>query len=230
MGACVVAIVQHKRVSQSGTSWSAAFNSNVTAGNLVAFFVLEADDTNFAGFSTGPGDGLGNTYVNAGFDTTAQSLVSSGYYAKNIAGGACTIAGTFAIAINGSLDLFELSGRDVTTPMDVAQFTGVTDNSAVEPTVSIMTTAAGDDILVGVSKSGQITTVSSPFTDALVAQPQNWTGSAYAANQAAATYTPTWTKLADGKWTIGAMAFKASGMPNSMPRVATYFYAQQRTN
>ncbi len=113
------AFVQSKLTRQTGSSTTVAvtFTSNVTAGNLIR--VMASWDGGI-GVLSGIADSLGNTY------TAVDNLSDGGnpnhyatWYAKNIAGGACTVTVTFTSARPITLlHVEEISGADTTAPLD----------------------------------------------------------------------------------------------------------------
>lgn len=102
----------------SGTTFTLAFGSDVTAGNLIvvaAYFLGTADTPTVA-------DTLSNTYtlvgsiLRRGVTTTASLGV---WYAKNITGGTCTVTVSSVPSSFGCAVAHEISGCDTTAPLDL---------------------------------------------------------------------------------------------------------------
>lgn len=105
------------RQTASATTTTATFDSNVTARNLIR--VMASWDGGL-GVLSGIADSLGNTY------TAVDNLSDGGnpnhyatWYAKDIAGGACTVTVTYTSARPITLlHVEEISGVDTTAPLD----------------------------------------------------------------------------------------------------------------
>lgn len=116
-----MAFVQAKTMTNDGSSSTlvATFDSNVTVGNLI--YVLfnwyqAAADANALSVA----DGLGSTYalIDHAYNGTIQ-VPSETWYAKNIAGGACTVTATLAASKQfRRMIIVEYSGLDTVAPMD----------------------------------------------------------------------------------------------------------------
>lgn len=105
----------------SGTSTTLTLPSNVTAGNLIILRISQLNTGGSNRPTNTPSDSLGNTYTKAvSAGTYGTDPVQEIWYARNIAGGACTITVTW----NGGSDskeLFaeEITGADPSAPLDV---------------------------------------------------------------------------------------------------------------
>jgi hypothetical protein len=112
-----VAFVQGKFAftdASSRSTQAVVFTSNVMAGNLIAVFVKYGTATSVFSSIT---DSLGNTYTAvSSTDYTAAGNTIKTFYARNIAGGACTVTLNFTAA-NGvypRIMVHEYSGLDTT--------------------------------------------------------------------------------------------------------------------
>lgn len=126
--------------STTSTSWSIAFASNLTAGNLL--YVWAGALGNAGG--TVPTDTRGHTYtlIRHTFDA-ANNQSHSTWYAKNTSAGANTV--TLAAAYQGSftrMGVLELAGLDTTTPLDV-------EVGAVDTTTNGVDAASGGTLVTG---------------------------------------------------------------------------------
>ena len=112
--------VQKVENNYSGASGvTLTFASNVTAGNLLAVMVCQAGAANRV--ISAVTDNLANSYSRAVQGGVAGTDIQAEiWYAKNIAGGACTITIQWANG-NDSKDILclEYSGCDKTAPLDV---------------------------------------------------------------------------------------------------------------
>jgi hypothetical protein len=110
--------------SSASVVTSATFGSNVTAGNLIFVVVMVVNPGSFT-----VTDNLGNTYTliqDEGFHTPFNDQHAQCYYAKNVAGGACTVtaAGSPSTPINSFIGILcaEIAGLSLTAPLgDFAQ-------------------------------------------------------------------------------------------------------------
>jgi hypothetical protein len=118
--------VQSKTASTccAPTSHSVTFDSNVTAGNLIALGIYtNGDSGSFVSVSSVSGSSCqSNTFTSSGTNPQAD-VVGNGqmflYYAKNISGGACTITVTVSAAVVIlRLHVQEISGADTAAPLD----------------------------------------------------------------------------------------------------------------
>ena len=114
-----MAYVQSASISSDGTTSTTVavtFGSNVTAGNLIALFVVFNSGANIIDTVA---DSLGNTYVLADTAVGFAGDSHATYYAKNITGGACTVTVTLTASVGyRSLVVHEASGLDTTAPLD----------------------------------------------------------------------------------------------------------------
>jgi len=111
------ALVQFKRAASTAgpATISAAFTSDVTAGNLI---VVTAMDDN-GGQISSITDSRGNTYQQA----TSTAWVGTGrrtfvWYAYNVAAGATNVTTTFAAGAQANMLIHEFSGLLTTDPLD----------------------------------------------------------------------------------------------------------------
>lgn len=189
-----------------GTTISVAFPSNVTAGNLIC--AQSGNDTSSGHLTSSYSDTLSNTYatvvVSANNTTAGQRIDAS--YAKNIAGGACTVTANFSgSTLWRHIHVSEYSGLDTTAPLD--QSSGGTGTGTSGSSGSKTTTTNGQ-LIYGGSGNG-LNTAGSGFTTLS-------TGSSYAnmseyqiqssAGSIAATFTGP-----SSDYCVVMMTFKAAG-------------------
>lgn len=143
------ALVQskHKTVGV-GDPATAAFDSDVTAGNLidvVCGWTSPGDEA--PGTCT---DGLSNAYTeitNCRIRDAGNGQSMGAFYAKNITGGACTVSVDFpGSASNTHLTITEWSGGDTTAPLD--QSTGQVQSGTSAPSSSAVTPGANGELIV----------------------------------------------------------------------------------
>lgn len=198
----------------SGVSATITFGANVTAGNLIAVGIR----LGAAGISSVT-DNLGNTYNLVGSEVSAPSGEGlSVWYAKNIAGGACTITVTPAASTTIRANAVEFSGRDTAAPLDDAN-AGVDSVPDTNPIAgAVVVSAANADIFVALcTDSGGVTvtpdagyTLDTSIATGKYAQ-ESRTG------QAAATITPQATIDGARNWAIIGAAFKAASGGGAPP-------------
>ena len=104
------------RAEGAATTIALAFVSNVAAGNLIRIGVGWEGTTKTCTVA----DSLGNTYTSIlKTSDTTDDQSSQIFYAKNIAGGACTVTATFSVsAAFRRLVMHESSGADTAAPLD----------------------------------------------------------------------------------------------------------------
>lgn len=132
------AYVQSKSCSSSATSNACAFNSNITAGNMIIVGCIVRVGTDTMGIS----DSKGNVYSAVGTSISGNSPVTrtNVFYAKNVVAGATTVTctDTSGLATWVQQSIHEYSGIDTSSPLDV------TSSSAPVATASTTTIVTGN--------------------------------------------------------------------------------------
>jgi len=153
--ASTIALVQTKKGnagSYSNTNVQ-AFDSNVTAGNLIVLFIAAGAANTIASIA----DTLTNTYtlIDTAVGTDRATWM---YYAKNIAGGANTITVTYTSGRfpDSIVIAREYSGLDTVTPFDQTAKgnSGVSYVNSHTTAASSNTTQANELVVVGVGSGG----------------------------------------------------------------------------
>ena len=156
--AAIAMVQSNGNYTSSASSFSLAFTSNTTRGNLIVVCLDFSYGSNFSAVS----DTQANTFTQAGVEVAASNVVRSRcYYAPKIAGGADTV--TFTITSGPAfMELYidEVSGAAYSSPLD--QFCNV---NTTQATVSCGVTAAlSNEILIGHSYSQGSATAGTGFT------------------------------------------------------------------
>jgi hypothetical protein len=162
-GRAQTAFVQSARVSQfsSGVTNTVSFTANVTAGNLIAVAIAWTSADTLVSVT----DNLGNGYELVQNPTTLGTYGrAAGAYAKNIAGGACTVTVTFSPGAFSSRTIIvhEISGADPFSPLDASAGRGQMDPGPGVDAVrsgAIATTADGDYIFGMTADQGHASTL-----------------------------------------------------------------------
>lgn len=207
-----MATLVQKNKSQSGfgfTTASVAFIGAVAAGNLIALMV----GTDGAAAHPTPTDTLGNTYtqVFAAGPFGGSSLRLSMWYAKNIAGGACTVSVAYGGTQFGhaSMTVHELSGLDKVAPLD--KFSSATGTSTAPASGSVTTVESLEYLFggwtmggagtpsAGVGWTAQESDVSSGANNGFLVEDQD--------NKVPGSYTATGSLTASGDWVAGVATF-----------------------
>lgn len=131
--------------SGGGTSASAAFASNVTAGNAIVACVATG-----VGAISSVSDDLSNSY------SQAVRRVNFSYvdiwYANDIAGGSCTVTANFAASTHAVLMLYEVEiDGGGTLSVDQTATAGGDGVTANTPTVTTSATTEADELVVAAS-------------------------------------------------------------------------------
>lgn len=157
------AFVQSKSATNdaSATTLPVTFTSNVAAGNLIVVAVHWGVTASEA--LTSVTDGLGNTYTEIGncrrFDASGgdgTGFEITMYYAKNIAGGACTVTANYPAARSfRRIFVMEGSGLDTAAPLDqsTGQAQAAPGTGANAVTSGSVTTVANGEWIVGTTTS-----------------------------------------------------------------------------
>ena len=211
-----MAIVQSKsQVRGQNTTQFITFDSNVTAGSIIVVGIgISAGATAVTSFSP---DSLGNN-MNEG----NLSMPSNGNCSIQIfwgyagTGGACTVTLGLTQSVPCTLFGYELSGR-ASSPVDVNPTNShVGDGNLHAPTLTVVTTIAGDDIIAMMATGYPIlpTSMDSPFTGLMAGNSWVYEASGHALNQAAGTYVANFNPATNtGHWATVAMAFAPSSSP-----------------
>lgn len=232
-----IAHVQSRSVAGSGTSISLAYSSNNTAGNFLALrltaFPSSVTISNCS-------DTRGNTWSPVPNATGGSGGHQAIRYAKNVLAGAntvqCTMTGT-ATAL--TLDIFEKSGVDRTSPLDQSKLAQQVDPGTGVDAVSSgsVTTTADGELILGAtlqvgstvySASGQFSGTQGPIWYYLDSSGSNlsWTGTYWAGSGYLSIWNSgghpgsldavrRWVAPADGDIRITGTAENYSGCPGS---------------
>lgn len=199
------AFVQGRGATGSGTSPSQSFLSNVTAGNLI--IVCFHWDTTARSMSSVT-DSLGNTYTAVRAETSLVGLGDSQmFYAKNIAGGACTVTGTLSGTSVWYCSVHEYSGVDTTAPLDVE--TAATGSGGSPSSGATGATAAANSLGFGFCFASGTASAGAGFT-ARVTTNGDMTEDKDTGG-AGSTFTATFTQTGTGNFAAHAAVFKPAG-------------------
>ncbi len=120
-----------------------------TAGNLNVVAVGWNDTTSSV---TSVTDSRGNTYAQAGTTITGTGLRQAIYFAKNIGAGSNTVTVGFSqAAAFVDVRIFEYSGADTSTPLDV---TAGAAGTSISPSSGAATTTAANELIFGAGMTG----------------------------------------------------------------------------
>jgi hypothetical protein len=213
-----ISVAQAPTYVWHASSAARAFGSNVTAGNLIVALVIAIyEGTGTVTVSVS--DSLGNSYAEA---ASAKRNVSSGgftimtsvWYAKNIAGGACTVTLAGVSNFDGlTLAPVEVAGCDTASPEDGSNSATGTGTG---PSTSV-TTSAADTIAFGVNSHFWTSNISSTpgagYT--LVQESENIANNTvflteYQIFNGSGAKTVNCTLGASRQWLMSGVAFKAA--------------------
>lgn len=126
-----------------------AFSSNVTAAGLIVIGVVTFN----TGITLTITDSLGNTYAQAGtyLLNGAGTYRLSIWYAKNIAGGACTVTVTPSATAFITWGQSEYSGAHLTAPLDS---TNSGTGTGTVPTTGSITVSEANEMIFAVINAG----------------------------------------------------------------------------
>ena len=196
----------------SGTVNSVPFPNSNAAGNLIVVYAVWGNTG-----SVTLSDTAGNTYVSAQAATTWGSGNGSRaqvFYAKNVAGGANTVTGTFSSSVSGSFGgiyVHEYAGMDKVSPLDViksAKGSGTALSSG-----AAVTTNANDLIFGAGATAGAISSAGAAFNVRSTVS-GNWTMDRNVTT--AGSYTATAT-ASNARWVMQLVAFKAEAGTDTTP-------------
>lgn len=189
------------------TTLTVTFDSNVTAGNLIAVGVAW-----FSGGTTLDSitDSLGNSYTILDNPTTVAAAGSGAMaYAKNILGGACTI--TLTVSANSTEFMAmagEIAGRHLTSPLDGHVMNAESFVGSPRTSTAIVTTVASDYVFgFCMNINGNTFTPGSGF---LTVDTVGTNKATYEdqTQVSAGSIAATFTLSGDGNSVSGIMAFK----------------------
>jgi len=207
------ALVQFKRgPSTSGpTTISAAFDSNVTAGNLIVVSVMDDNGGTISSVT----DSRGNTYQQA----TTTVWIGTGrrtwvYYAYNVAAGATNVTTTFAGAGQANMLIHEFSGILTTDPLDGKAATKSADSGTSLPvSANFTTTVDGDLIFAHFNTAGYQSIIPGGGLVEIDDFDGNSRGmeTSYRTAGTAGTYNVTGTMAGNAWWAATGVSFKPTG-------------------
>lgn len=134
--------------STPATTLNCTFNSNVTAGNLIATIAhIYNFDESITATST---DDKSNSYSIA--DTANQGsaphIKTVGSYAKNVASGSTQVTITVSTATYIDVTIWEISGSDTTAPLDQHCNSATTSSSPDPLSACAVTTTTADEFIL----------------------------------------------------------------------------------
>jgi glucose/arabinose dehydrogenase/PKD repeat protein len=186
----------------NGTQNNVVFQNSNTPGNLIVVYAIWSN-TGTASIT----DTRGNSYAAAAPATRWNNSTWSSqvFYAKNVAGGANTVTGTFGTAINsfGILYVHEYTGMDKINPLDV---TAAAIGSARSMDSGSATTTNANDLIFGAGASlWSVTAAGTAFTTRLTGY-DNMTEDRVVSTTGSYNATATQNSSA---WVMHMAAFKA---------------------
>jgi hypothetical protein len=139
-----IAFVQNKDFNGStgASSYTPAYNSNVTAGNLLVALIYPSGTNSVTSVT----DSLSQTWTQISGASGTTTDAAYIYYQKNTAGGACTLTITLGAASNCNPIIYEFSGLDTSAPLDQSNTATGTSTSTTSGTV---TTTVANELLIG---------------------------------------------------------------------------------
>jgi hypothetical protein len=144
-----ITIVQHKS-GDSGSfvaSFSLAFTSNVTAGNMLIYFSAATGGNSVITAAT---DNNSNTILNAlDFNPTTPSAEIRVEYVKVSNSGSTTVTAHSTTTDRLALHIWEVSGLNATTPLDLTETGGPTTSTSQSLTTSGTTAVANELVFAG---------------------------------------------------------------------------------
>lgn len=209
-----IAHVQSKTngvVDVSGTSCAVAFDSNVTAGNLLIGYVY-AGDAN-AIIAVTAADTLGQTWSQAVLQRqSTDKHVGAIFYFANTAGGANTVTFTFTGGTpTDRCSVAEFSGAATSSPLDQ---TNHAEGSSTTPTSGSITPTQDGELLVCVATGdgGAVYTAGTDFSKNINVPDATNTriGGEYYIQPTAAAHNGTWSIASSQNWTSEIASFKAA--------------------
>jgi Bacterial Ig-like domain (group 2) len=156
-------IVQQANSPQTtGSTVSARFPTNVTAGDLI---IVQAVWSSTTFGVTSLTDTVGNTFVSAGIaqgSTSTQQIATQIFYAANAIGGQDQVTATIGGSTFFNIFIYEVAGAAPINPLDVSAIGNGTGLSVTTGTAT--TTAASDFVFVGTGHHYGYDTVGAGFT------------------------------------------------------------------
>ena len=196
----------------SGTVNSVPFANANAAGNLIVVYAVWGNTG-----SVTLSDTAGNTYVPAQAATTwgsTNAWRAQVFYAKNVAGGANTVTGTFSSSVSGSFGgiyVHEYAGMDKVNPVDVSKSSK--GNGRTLSSGSAVTTNANDLIFGAGATAGAISSAGAGFNIRSTVS-GNWTMDKNVT--ATGSYSATATAN-NARWVMQMVAFKAEAGTDTTP-------------
>ena len=162
---------------------------------------------------TGITDNAGNSYAEAGparsIDTAARSVADI-WYARNSAAGATTLTITTSSPVSGGTAVIrELSGVDVSDPLDQTAILN-SQNESTAPLGAAVTTTATAEVVVSLTTAANVTGIlaGNAFT---VDSTAGGNASARFMSSSTGTYAAQWSQSPAGTYASSTASFRASG-------------------
>jgi len=140
-----IAVVQTKTANSGDyvESMPLAFDSNITAGNLIVV-CIGANGEDITGIS----DTQTNSWTQVQ-EGTSGNIRGRMYYAANSKAGATTVTVTFTTWIDAIITMYEISGCATSSPLDVSAENVEAEYLTAHPTGTTGETAQNDEICIG---------------------------------------------------------------------------------
>ena len=201
-----LSLVQHQTATATASQNTLAVTvTALTAGNLVVVGVAGSSSESVNSI----GDG-GNTYTQCASAkvTEAGGRWTDLWYAKNVSGGSTTVTVTYSAttANRKAVEVWEVSGADVSAPLDTSNGGTGTGGAGNKDTGASMTTGTADAFLCGIIRTAG-SVVGMDASDVVFTSNDLMGGGGDACSAivaATGTYTPIWS---DG---VGSASFANS--------------------
>lgn len=203
-----IAFVQVKTDSGSGTTRTAVFDSNNTAGNVIILYAHTHNARDVQSIS----DTLGNTYVEKVAKTChpTRNRCGSLWIAENIAAGANTVTLTWsANETAGVLIVTEYSGLATSNSFDVTA--SADGNSTAPDSGNSPTTSQNDELIVGALTLDGLKTVTAGSTYTLRSPGFERAGLEDKVVSSSGQYNADFSLSAADEWVAIVATFKAAG-------------------
>ena len=148
----IVLVQSSLQSNTSGNSTQGTCTLTVTSGNTLVVIVTTFFNASVTATIT---DSLGNSYTNAtGYANggTSNTVNLSAWYARNIAGGSCTLTVNLSTNCSWNFCVLEYSGADQAAPVD-GTATG-TGSSTTPSSGSVAVSGAGETVVGAVAVAG----------------------------------------------------------------------------
>lgn len=215
-----LALVQNPfhQTAAGSTSAACTLTQALGSGNLVVVMLSGSGSETVSSITDNGGTPNAYSQASGCYGTDSGGRWVDIWYAKNSLSGATTITATISSTSKHNLQVYEVSGADTSTPVDVTGVHGGSTTGTVDTGPSITTVSANDFLAATIRSSGNGVTSENDATFTLDTGNSSC-GCSHAIVSSTGTYTPAWNDSVATTIIACVAAFKQAGGGGGGPTI-----------